>query len=96
MIFQVSYELRTPNKDYSELYFFLENAENGVKGNGIHVLRDVWWVEVPENYKVQTLFAEIKNRLGDNDIFFLSELHKQTTSGWMPSSHWNWFNERMS
>lgn len=40
MIYQLSYELKTPEKDYTSLYTFLEKVLGG-----IHVLRDTWWIK---------------------------------------------------
>ncbi len=93
MVYQVSYELRTPEKDYSSLFKFLENEVEGVKGEGIHVLRDVWWVKVNEPFDADVFGKKIKEHLESTDIFFFAQLTSNNINGWMPSSYWTWFNQ---
>ena len=90
MIYQLSYELRTPGKDYTSLYAFLEK---GVEGSAIHVLRDTWWIKYHGNKDVSELCEIIKKEMGEKEIFFLSELSEKEINGWMASSNWKWLKE---
>lgn len=90
MIYQLSYELKTPNKDYISLYNYLEK---GLEGNAIHVLRDTWWIKYNGNKTVNELCEEIRKELGEKDIFFLSEIISDKIDGWMASSNWKWIND---
>ena len=92
MIYQLSYELRTPGKDYTFLYAFLEKE---VEGNAIHVLRDTWWIKYNGDKNVSELCEAIKKEMGEKDIFFLSEISGKEINGWMASSNWKWLNENV-
>lgn len=90
MIYQLTYELKSPERDYSSFYTFLEKE---VGDSAIHVLRDSWWIYLGQEKPVEELCDTIRPLLGEKDIFYLSILHKDSVNGWMPSSHWKWFNE---
>lgn len=90
MIYQLSYELKTPDKDYTALYSFLEKE---VGGSAIHVLRDTWWIKYNESQNINDLCDLIKGKMGENDVFFLSALSVNDMNGWLPSSNWKWLNE---
>ena len=89
MVYQVSYELRTQDKDYTELYDFLEK-ELGICA--IHVLRDTWWVDIRDK-GINDICDKIRSHMGENDVFFVSLVSKDSTNGWLASSSWKWFNE---
>lgn len=88
MIYQVSYELKTQDKDYGPLFNYLEKKGRG----GIHVLRDTWWIDVVgEN--LNEVFQQIHSLLGDEDVFYCSQIDVKNINGWMSSSVWDWFKE---
>lgn len=90
MVYQLAYELKSPERDYTLFYNFLEKK---VGDSSIHVLRDSWWIYVENEIAIDVLCDRIRPYLGEKDIFYVSELHKETINGWMPSSHWKWYNE---
>ncbi len=90
MILQLSYELKTAEKDYSELYSFLEKD---IAQSSIHVLRDTWWLKYNGSKSISEICDMIKARMGENDVFFLSVLDKEDINGWLASSNWKWLNE---
>lgn len=90
MIFQLSYELKTPDKDYTELYSFLEKE---LGKSAIHVLRDTWWVKYEGQKNIDDISDLIKDKMGKNDVFFISVLEIDKTNGWLASSNWKWLNE---
>lgn len=90
MILQLSYELKTVEKDYSKLYSFLEKE---LATSSIHVLRDTWWVKYDGTKSISEICDMIKEKMGENDVFFLSMLDKNEINGWMASSNWKWLNE---
>jgi hypothetical protein len=85
MIYQLTYELITPDKDYTPLYQLLEK---GIGHSSIHVLRDTWWFN--SNEKTNDLCDKIKSKLGDGDTFVLTELSSENTNGWLSSKSWEW------
>lgn len=90
MIYQLSYELKTPDKDYTGLYLFLEKEMGGVS---IHVLRDTWWIKYDEEQDINSLCDKIKEQMGENDVFYLAVLSANDINGWLPSSNWKWLKE---
>lgn len=92
MVYQLSYELRNTERDYTSFYNFLERE---MGESALHVLRDSWWIYISSPSELADLCDGIRSHMGDRDIFFLSELHKDQVNGWMPSSHWKWLNEHL-
>jgi hypothetical protein len=92
MIYQLSYELRSQDMDYSPFYSFLENLGNG----SFHVLRDTWWIYYDTEVDVDKICDEIHAKLGKNDIFVLTPLDENCTNGWLATSAWSWRRGKMS
>lgn len=93
MIYQLSYELRTLEKDYSGLYEFIEQFANG---NAIHVLRDTWWIDFDNSVSTDEFCKNLRIHMGENDVFFFSEVTTEKLNGWMPSQHWDWVRARIN
>ena len=90
MVYSLSYELKSVDKDYTPLFSFLEH---GIGQGGIHVLRDSWWIASETELDVNIICNQIRNYLGDKDHIFFARLSNVEINGWLPSSSWNWFNE---
>lgn len=98
MILQVAYELRSSEKDYSDLYEFLEK---GMGQGSIHVLRDVWWVNMPymndaTSKSFQDLLESIKSRMDTADVFYITPLYKDQINGYMGTPVWDWYFKIMN
>ncbi len=91
MMYSLSYELKTPDKDYSTLFSYLEHEVGNKKG--IHVMRDSWWISSDEELDVDAVCNEIRKRLGEKDHFFFSKLTNIDINGWLPSSSWSYFRD---
>jgi hypothetical protein len=91
MVCLVTYELKTPDWDYTPLYSYLENQ---MGKSAIHVLRDSWWVDVENNKDISSLADTIRNLMGEKDIFFIVDISKKPINGWLPSTSWTWLQER--
>ena len=89
MIYQLTYELRTAEKDYSDFFSYLEQ---GLGGAALHVLRDAWWLDIDES-DINILCENIRTRLGENDVFFIAQLLIGQINGWMPQTSWKWYQE---
>lgn len=91
MVFQLSYELKTPEKDYTELYSFLEKE---IGSSAIHVLRDTWWIKYEGSLNLDEICDLIKDKMGQYDVFFVSIIeNKADINGWLASSNWKWLNQ---
>ena len=90
MVYIVNYELRTADKDYTSLYNFLEHDF----GRGsVHVLRDTWWVDLPDNQDVSSLADQIKSHLGEKDVFYIAKVFSGTIDGWLGRSTWDFYRD---
>jgi hypothetical protein len=89
MIYQLTYELRTAEMDYSDFFSYLEQ---GLGGAALHVLRDAWWLSIDES-DINILCESIRAHLGEKDVFFISQLPTGQINGWMPQTSWKWYQE---
>lgn len=90
MIYQISYEQKTPGKDYTELYSFLENK---LGEEGMHVLSDTWWIYATEPFDIKKACDDLKEYFGEYDVFYISQLNTENINGWMAHSLWNWMTK---
>lgn len=91
MIYSLSYELKSLDKDYSPLFSYLEHEVGS--GKGIHVMRDSWWIASDVELDVDAVCDEIRSRIGERDHFFFSRLSNSDINGWLPSTAWDYFRE---
>lgn len=88
MIYQVTYELKDSEKDYSKLYALLEK---GIGIEGVHVLRDSWWIASDVELNVDVECEKIHALLSLHDHVYMSKLANSNVNGWLPSSLWSWY-----
>ncbi|GEM_PF-4695604 len=88
MIYQLTYELRTPDFPYSDFLIFLES---GLQVETYRAFRDTWWIDA-KSLSLDDLRLKIKENIGQDDIFFISTFNVGDFNGWMPSSAWQWLN----
>lgn len=93
MIYQISYDLKNPDKDYTSLYQYL-SKEAGK--DSIHVLRDLWWIYEPEITPISEFCAALRSHMDEKDIFVVTEKNsgEGTIDGWLPSQVWKWYKEK--
>ena len=91
MIYTLTYELRTPNKEYTDMYTYLEKKFGD---SAIHVLRDTWWIHTLDEKAVDEMCDDIKKYMGENDVFYITEISEQPINGWLASSSWKWFQDK--
>lgn len=90
MVYQLVYELKTPDFDYSEFYSFMEKD----LGKGaIHVFRDAWWFESDEE-DIEAICTKIRGRIGELDVFYVSMIPNGKIDGWLAQISWQWYKER--
>lgn len=87
MICLITYELRTPDMDYTPLYNHIEK-ETGE--SAIRVLRDSWWVSIDKQIEIIDLVTDVRRFMGDKDVLFITQIKKNEYNGWLPSSSWDW------
>lgn len=89
MIYQLTYELRDSEKDYTDFFTYLEKE---LGDDALHILRDAWWFSL-DKADLDGMSDDIKKHMGDKDIFYLASITPGQINGWMPKSVWKWYNE---
>lgn len=90
MVYSLSYELKSEEKDYTSLFNYLEH---GIGQGGIHVMRDTWWIASDTELDIDAICGKIRTLIGEKDHFFLTRLSQSSINGWLPSSAWDYFSE---
>lgn len=92
MIYQLTYDLRSSEKNYSELYDYLEKE---LAAKSIHVLPTAWWFFIEDrqdkDFKLDEVSDTIKALMDKNDVFYISAIHEGEINGYMGSPAWNWY-----
>ena len=91
MICLITYELRTPDMDYTLLYNYIEK-DMGV--SAIRVLKDAWWVNFDDQKNIVDLVSEVRKYMGEKDVLFITEIKDNGYNGWLPSSSWDWLRSQ--
>lgn len=91
MIYILSYQLKTPDKDYTPLY---KHIEEGIGSSAKHVLRDSWWIASGNELDVDDECLKVRKYLGDQDSVYMTKLDSRAPiNGWLPSAFWDWYGE---
>lgn len=79
----ISYDLRTPNRDYKGLIEAIKKA------NGwMHHLDSTWIITSDKGIK--DWYANLRPFIDQNDYLLIIELIQAEAYGWMPKSGWEW------
>jgi len=89
MVFQISYELKNSDKNYSDLFTAIENL-----GPSVHFLRDAWWVEPNESMTVDTIVDLLRNYMSEGDRIHIIDITNKRTNGWLARTSWDWLKAR--
>ena len=92
MIYSLTYELKSQDKDYTSLFIFLEHE---LGSGGLHVMRDCWWISSDIELEINELCDKIRTYIGDKDHFFITRLPEAEINGWLPSSSWDYFRKNI-
>lgn len=86
MIILISYDLKQPNRDYTQLYEAIKFAGS----SWWHHLESVWIIntEMP----IDQLSSLVRSYLDENDNLFVVDITERKHEGWLPSKAWEWFN----
>lgn len=90
MVYQLSYDLRSADKDYSDLFSFLEK---GLGDGGINVLKDTWWIRFSSQPNLSAVVNDVKCYMDKTDIFCISKISDGDYNGWMPQKSWEWIKD---
>ena len=86
MVYLISYDLKTVNKDYSGLYGAIMSC-----GEWLHPLESVWMVDTSKkNLNADQIIDIIRTHTSQEDTIFVCKIDKMERNGWMPKDSWLW------
>lgn len=87
MLFQISYELKAENKDYTPLYSAIKKL-----GEWMRPLDSVWYVKTEQ--PVSDIYKSLlENIEGQTDKIIISEVNSPVIGGRASSEFWKWLKE---
>lgn len=86
-LYVVSYDLKTPGRDYSPLYDAIKEL-----GEWQHPLESTW-VIATEEFDENSIYTHLKKTLEDRDLLLILEIKPESRQGWLAKSFWEWMNE---
>ena len=86
--FLISYDLRTPGQNYSELY-----DEIKAMGEWRHPMESTW-VVYGEGLTPREIRERLKLKSDPNDSIFVVDVTNTDYAGWLDSSFWEWFRKQ--
>ncbi|MCK4822773.1 hypothetical protein KA005_43820 [bacterium] len=86
-VFLVSYDLKKPGRNYTELYEALKKAHTWW-----HYLDSCWLLKT--SLSARQLFDSLKPHIDGNDFLLIIEVTKNYT-GWLPQKAWDWMDQNI-
>ena len=86
-IYSISYDLRKPGRDYSELYEAIKKLDPRFQ----HPLESNWFVR--SAMSADQIYNQIRPFIDDNDLLLVIAVDDSNKQGWMVRTFWNWINE---
>lgn len=86
-IFLITYDLKEPGQDYSELY----EAIKGL-GDWQHPLESMWMVKVNDFVVAQNVYNSLRPQIDENDLLFIVDITDRNCQGWLSKTVWTWLN----
>lgn len=83
MLYMISYDLKTPGKDYSALYDAIKRL-----GAWWHYLDSTWIIQ--SRHQVADVSALIRQSIDANDRLIVVAIDSEKMDGWLPQEAWNW------
>lgn len=86
MLYMISYDLKSPGRDYTSLY-------ESIKSFGIwwHYLGSTWIIKTSQS--VSQVSELIRQRLDTNDYLIVVDITGRERDGWLPQKAWDWIRE---
>lgn len=84
MILLITYDLKTPGKDYTSLYESIKKCGS----KWWHYLESVWIVKT--ELSPNECFERLKENIDKNDYCFIVDITGKERQGWLPSKAWEW------
>lgn len=86
MIYLITYDLRSTDKDYDPLFLYLES---NLGTDSLHIMKDSWLVSCECKFNISELCDKLRAFVEDKDLIFISLVEKSKFNGLLPSTSWN-------
>ena len=83
--FLVTYDLKIPGQNYSDLYDAIKS-----EGDWQHPLESTWVVKTDNLVLANTIYEHLRPCIDENDSLFIVEITAQDRQGWLAKSFWEW------
>ncbi len=87
MLYNITYELKNNEKDYSSFFQTLKT----LSPNTNQCMKNSWFVITSSSKQV--LYEQLKALLESSDLLLISQVSLSQLSGWLPSDSVNWLQE---
>lgn len=84
MLVLITYDLKSPDKDYAPLYEAIKNCGD----KWWHYLESVWLVHT--NLTPNECFERLRENLDAGDRCLVVQITNQLRQGWLPTKAWEW------
>jgi hypothetical protein len=82
-IYSISYDLRQPNRDYSDLYEAIKSFKYW-----IHPLESNWFIM--SEFGAQEIYNRLRPSIDNNDLLLIIKVDEHDKQGWMVKRFWDW------
>lgn len=89
MIYQISYDLKSPTADYTSVYEKIKSF-----GASLPILKSTWLVATDKT--VGNMTDELRSVIQNGDRFFISGVIKNQYNGWHSRDTWAWINDHLN
>ena len=86
MIYIVSYDLKTPGRDYESLY----EAIKGYSG-WWHYLESTWIIK--SDMSATDIANALHKKMDSNDYLLIVDITNKDKDGWLPKKAWDWIRD---
>lgn len=83
----ISYDLRTPERDYTSLYAAIKQ----LTPNWSHPLESTWVVRTEKS--ANDIYNILRLNMDRNDRILIIKVDPNDKQGWMDKSFWDWMNK---
>lgn len=84
MIYLITYDLRFPGRDYSDLFAAIKSL-----GAWWHYLGSVWLVAPTNQTTVANISELLRGHIDKNDSLYVTTIGPNN-DGWLPKDAWDW------
>lgn len=86
-IYSISYDLRQPGRDYTELY----DAIKGCDASFQHPLESNWYIRSTQT--ANEIYKILRPYIDEKDLLFVVEIKPNNRQGWMLRTFWDWIKK---